>query len=129
MTMTQISYQFEQLASGIEIVTRNCLKRLFFFLLKQPGISINWDNYWSPKIFVENSVGDPKVTQSRMLDFNENGEAWVIDRRRVKGVFMEQLELWEFPFDVQVGSEEQGTLNTVLLNNVNISVSIRYLGF
>ena len=73
-----------------------------FFLPKQPGIAINWDNYWSPKIFVENVVGDPKVTQSRMLDFSENGEAWVIDRRRVKGIFIEQLELWEFPFDVQV---------------------------
>ncbi len=75
-----------------------------FTLLRvfQPGVNINWENYWTPKIFIENAVGDPKVTQSRMLDFNENGEAWVIDRRRVKGEFIEQLELWEFPFDVQV---------------------------
>lgn len=71
----------------------------------QPGANVTWENYWSPKIFIENAVGDPKVTQSRMLDFDENGEAWVIDRRRVKGEFIEQLELWEFPFDVQVRKE------------------------
>ena len=75
--------------------------------LFQPNVPIEWDQYWSPKIFIENAVGDPKVTQSRMLEHNINGEAWVTDRRRVKGCFIEQLELWEFPFDVQVGSERE----------------------
>ena len=79
---------------------KNCVKLIF-----QPNVPIDWEQYWSPKIFIENAVGDPKVTQSRMLEHNINGEAWVTDRRRVKGCFIEQLELWEFPFDVQVSCE------------------------
>ena len=47
-------------------------------------MSIDWEKHWAPKIFVENAVGDPKVTQSRLVDFDANNEAWVIDRRRVK---------------------------------------------
>ena len=37
-----------------------------------------------------------------MLTFNEKGEAIVIEKRRVKGTFLENLELNDFPFDVQV---------------------------
>ncbi len=37
-----------------------------------------------------------------MLRYNEAGEAYVVEKRRVKGVFLENLELKDFPFDVQV---------------------------
>ncbi len=38
----------------------------------------------------------------QMLRYNEAGEAFVVEKRRVKGVFLENLELKDFPFDVQV---------------------------
>ena len=34
--------------------------------------------------------------------FNEKGEAFISEKRTVKGTFMENLELNDFPFDVQV---------------------------
>ena len=37
-----------------------------------------------------------------MLTYNDKGEAIVIEKRRVKGTFLENLELNDFPFDVQV---------------------------
>ena len=37
-----------------------------------------------------------------MLTFTNKGEAHVIEKRRIKGTFMENLELNDFPFDVQV---------------------------
>ena len=36
------------------------------------------------------------------LKFNIKGEAMVYERRRIKGCFLENLELDEFPFDTQV---------------------------
>lgn len=36
------------------------------------------------------------------LQFGENDEATVYERRRVKGCFLENLELDDFPFDTQV---------------------------
>ena len=60
------------------------------------------NNLWGPKIIIENAIGDPKTTFSRFLDMTEGGEAYVVERRRMRGTFMETLELWHFPFDVQV---------------------------
>ena len=37
-----------------------------------------------------------------MLSYNSQGEAMVVEKRRVKGIFLENLELKDFPFDVQV---------------------------
>ena len=64
--------------------------------------TVNWDNYWNPKLFIENAVGEPKLSLSKNVECNELGEAWVTERKRYKGTYMETLELWEFPFDVQV---------------------------
>ncbi|KAK2152899.1 hypothetical protein LSH36_315g03172 [Paralvinella palmiformis] len=65
---------------------------------------IQWDKYWNPKLFVENSLGDPKETIWQTVTYNSKGEATVYERRRVKGVFLENLELDEFPFDTQIES-------------------------
>ena len=32
----------------------------------------------------------------------QNGEVYIVERRRIKGVFLETLELNDFPLDVQV---------------------------
>ena len=64
--------------------------------------TIDWDNYWNPRIYVENNLGEPKETIWQTLMFNNHGEATVYERRRIKGCFLENLELDEFPFDTQV---------------------------
>ena len=45
-----------------------------------------------------------------MLTYNDKGEAIVIEKRRVKGTFLENLELNDFPFDVQVKERNITTL-------------------
>ena len=55
-------------------------------------------------MFIENTIGDPRETAFQMLTYNEHGDAYVIEKRRVKGIFVENLELFDFPFDVQVGT-------------------------
>ena len=65
-------------------------------------LNVDWATLWDPKVYIENAVGEPKLTTSRQVEYNESGEAFVVERRRARGTFMETLELWEFPFDVQV---------------------------
>jgi len=65
------------------------------------GDEVDWADYWNPKFFIENAIGEPKTTIAHFVEFNEEGDAFVLERKRCKGTYMEQLELWEFPFDVQ----------------------------
>ena len=60
------------------------------------------EDFWNPKIFIENAIGEPKVTSSLQVEY-EGNDALILERKRFKGTFMEQMELWEFPFDMQVG--------------------------
>ena len=62
----------------------------------------DWCEYWSPKLFVENNLGDCKEEVWHSLKFSESGEAMVYEKRRIKGSFQEILELEDFPFDTQV---------------------------
>ena len=63
---------------------------------------MEWEKFWNPKLYVENSLGEPQETVWQTLLFNSRGEATVYERRRIKGCFLENLELDEFPFDTQV---------------------------
>ena len=63
---------------------------------------IDWSQYWNPKLFIENAVGEPKSHSSHQVEYNASGEATMLERVRFKGTFLEQMELWEFPFDLQV---------------------------
>ena len=81
----------------------NCkINEMLIFQWFQKNGPVNLNNFWGPKIFIENAIGDPKTTFSRMIDRSDTGETYVIERRRMRGTFMETLELWHFPFDVQV---------------------------
>jgi len=54
-------------------------------------------------IYVDNTVGDPKETIGRTVVYNvSTWEAFLVERRRLKGTFLENLELFHFPFDTQV---------------------------
>ncbi|XP_052827029.1 cys-loop ligand-gated ion channel-like isoform X2 [Octopus bimaculoides] len=63
------------------------------------GIDIK--KYWSPKLYIENTLGDPKENIRHRVNFNDKGEAYIVEKRVIKGTFMENLELNDFPFDVQ----------------------------
>ncbi|RUS83997.1 hypothetical protein EGW08_008258, partial [Elysia chlorotica] len=73
---------------------------------REPTLLSNGDitdikHYWNPKLYIENSYGDPKEMFRYRVVFNEKGEAFMSEKRTVKGTFMENLELDDFPFDVQ----------------------------
>lgn len=74
-----------------------------FYIFHQPDAKIDWSQYWNPAIYIENAIGEPKETSFRLVTYNEEGEATIHEKKRVKGVFLESLELKDFPFDVQVG--------------------------
>ena len=63
--------------------------------------------YWTPKIYVENLLGESKEETWYSLLFDEHREATVLEKRRVKGTFLENMELGQFPFDCQVITNDQ----------------------
>jgi len=75
---------------------------LLFSRVQSPG-QIDWSEYWNPRLYVDNCVGEPKQTIGRTVVYDVyTWEAFVVERRRLKGTFLENLELFHFPFDTQV---------------------------
>ncbi|CAH8469395.1 unnamed protein product [Schistosoma turkestanicum] len=60
------------------------------------------EQYWNPLLYIDNILNETKDTQWIMAIRSENGEVYLMERRRIKGVFLETLELNDFPLDVQV---------------------------
>ena len=60
------------------------------------------DRLWNPLLFIDNILSESKEATWLTATVNHKGEAYVMERRRVRGVFMENLELDDFPLDVQV---------------------------
>lgn len=67
---------------------------------------------WSPEIYVENAIGDPKESSSYSLELDKldkklnhisvnNLIIKVTEKRRIDGFFYERLELYDFPIDIQ----------------------------
>ena len=44
-----------------------------------------WDQYWDPKLSIDNCVTEPKETWSRVVEKDLNGHMNVVERRMVKG--------------------------------------------
>lgn len=61
----------------------------------------NLDNYWGPKISVQNVIDFKKKKVLKELNFNPHGEAFITEKRKISGNFSEKLELMDFPFDHQ----------------------------
>ena len=93
-----------------------------FFNQHEPA-DIDWSDYWNAKLFIENAVGEPKSSDSKSVEYNVNGEASVQERKRFKGTFLEQMELWEFPFDLQVMVKFMITIFTVHVMHCVTSVT------
>lgn len=76
------------------------------------------NKYWNPKIYVENSLNDPKQTvyykvKKEVVDnqlersdvdlkqLKSVAKFWLYEYRKIKGYFFEKLDLQYFPLDVQ----------------------------
>ena len=57
---------------------------------------------WRPDIYIENITGEIVAYSRVEVKMNTQGEVYVTERKRSRGVFIENLELQHFPFDVQV---------------------------
>ncbi|CAF0865229.1 unnamed protein product [Brachionus calyciflorus] len=67
--------------------------------------------FWSPEIYVENSIGSPKeyftykfdlvLTDKQAADSIDSYIVRITEKRRVEGFFYERLELNDFPIDLQ----------------------------
>ncbi|XP_041375343.1 cys-loop ligand-gated ion channel-like [Gigantopelta aegis] len=56
---------------------------------------------WNPQIQIENVLGDSKEEEWAYTDKERDGGIRVFECQRIKGVFVENLELEHFPFDTQ----------------------------
>nr|XP_022321663.1 uncharacterized protein LOC111123552 [Crassostrea virginica] len=63
--------------------------------------NLEFSKYWSPKLIVQNVISSSKDNVWKKLEFGKNGEAFIVEKRRIKGIFTENLELHDFPFDLQ----------------------------
>ena len=63
---------------------------------------VNLDQFWNPKLFIDDALGSGNVTSSLKVERTSGGLSYIVERRRIKGSFIEKLELENFPFDVQV---------------------------
>ncbi|CAH8861283.1 unnamed protein product [Trichobilharzia szidati] len=60
------------------------------------------DEFWNPRLLIDNAQGEPIEIVSHEVEFVEpDFEAYLVEKRRIKGVFHETLELRHFPFDCQ----------------------------
>ena len=50
-----------------------------------------------------NALGNVSDETWHVLEHDDEGRAMVFEKKRVKGSFLEYLELKQFPFDTQVG--------------------------
>nr|VZI29819.1 unnamed protein product [Spirometra erinaceieuropaei] len=84
------------------------------------------DLYWNPLCYVDNILSETKEVRWLSTQTKPNGEVYIVDRRRVRGVFLETLELNDFPLDVQdltitVTSERPDTEVDLIPDNSEMS--------
>jgi len=66
-----------------------------------PEGGVNWDEMWNPELVVQNLIDSKLEKVWRTVEHTQTGEAFVVEKRRVKGNFSESMELQSFPFDTQ----------------------------
>ncbi|XP_041361591.1 gamma-aminobutyric acid receptor subunit rho-2-like isoform X1 [Gigantopelta aegis] len=63
--------------------------------------TVNVEEYWNPHLHIENGKNSPTQSVRASLEFDHCHNAFIVEKRRIHGDFAENLELEEFPFDVQ----------------------------
>ena len=89
-------------AGGLSDGTVRVNKFNIVYPIAQKSSEIDWSQYWSPKLFIENVIGEVKETITKTVSFDANARATIYEKRRVNGTFQEFMELYQFPFDTQV---------------------------
>ncbi|CAH8487703.1 unnamed protein product [Schistosoma margrebowiei] len=62
---------------------------------------IDLQRCWNPLIIIDNILSESKEQHWIITERNEHDEIFIVERRRLRGVFLETLELNDFPLDVQ----------------------------
>lgn len=60
------------------------------------------NKFWNPLLYIDNSVGDLKTDVWHKVVYDGVDTPMIYEMRKVKGIFLENLELNDFPVDVQV---------------------------
>ncbi|XP_045184721.2 gamma-aminobutyric acid receptor subunit rho-1-like isoform X2 [Mercenaria mercenaria] len=86
----------------------------------------DFSKYWNPKIVISNSAPNATCKTWRAAKLAKDGEAFITEKFRIKGVFAENLELHDFPFDVQdlsivVSSELDDDVVDIVEDNEEVS--------
>ncbi|CAH1801006.1 unnamed protein product [Owenia fusiformis] len=72
---------------------------------KLNGISINdvlnLDDFWNPKLQMENIIGEITETRERSFDLDARGNAIITDKCHIIGTISHNFQLRQFPFDKQ----------------------------
>ncbi|PAA66589.1 hypothetical protein BOX15_Mlig010629g1 [Macrostomum lignano] len=64
--------------------------------------SIDLEKYWNPLLYIDNILSETKEATWVVAQHDPlNSDVYIVERRRIKGVFLETLELNDFPLDVQ----------------------------
>ncbi|CAF1415487.1 unnamed protein product [Adineta steineri] len=74
--------------------------------------------FWNPLLYIDNSVGDLKNDVWHKVVYDGIDTPMIYEMRKIKGVFLENLELNDFPVDVQdltITVSTTRTVNEVLL--------------
>jgi len=69
---------------------------------RQTTEPIDLESFWNPNLFIFNTLGEPDEVVWGSMSFDGQGRAMIYEKRMIKGCFLENLELKEFPFDTQV---------------------------
>ena len=64
------------------------------------GDLTNWKAYWNPEISIDNALS-LKEDVWYAVSYNDQGEAFVLQKRRASGTFYERMELMKYPCDTQ----------------------------
>ncbi|KAH3838170.1 gamma-aminobutyric acid receptor subunit gamma-3-like [Dreissena polymorpha] len=81
----------------------------------------NFKHFWNPELIMQNTLDEPKARVWHEVHLTDMGEAYILERRKIKGKFNETMELNNFPFDIQgisvVISSELSTSRVKLVEN------------
>ncbi|TGZ62796.1 hypothetical protein CRM22_007218 [Opisthorchis felineus] len=62
---------------------------------------IDLQRCWNPLILIDNILNESKDQHWINTHTGDNNEIYIVERRRLRGIFLETLELNDFPLDVQ----------------------------
>lgn len=81
-----------------KVIKIGCKNGLFL----QGSDNIDWTTYWNPKVFLSNAIAQKDHATWFVLQSDETGETYIVEKNRMVATFTESMELALFPFDIQV---------------------------